>query len=158
MGVSELAVSYERNFGSVEFLKAVCSAVNKVLVNKGVVTQDELGDALSLELQDRIVSAARPTREQEAPQRATRDGCAGDPDFKVLAGKVEQLWTDVYSSSVSDLEGNRPKRQTLRGAVLGLVEQNNAHSRAYSALVSGDTRAESVVVSEVEPPKPPWAA
>ena len=53
------AVEYERRHGSIALLKACGSALNKLLVSKGIVTESELIAALERGLD----SSQRPTTE-----------------------------------------------------------------------------------------------
>ena len=51
--LEELAKAFEEKHGSSEFIKAACSVVNKLLVDKGLVTADELREYMKDELHRR---------------------------------------------------------------------------------------------------------
>lgn len=46
------AAQFEEEFGTNALLKASVSALNKLLVSKGIVTEQELQDALNIEIAD----------------------------------------------------------------------------------------------------------
>ena len=50
--VKDLAVRFEKEYGSDTLLKAAMSAMNKMLVNKGICTQDEIREYLVRELDE----------------------------------------------------------------------------------------------------------
>ena len=198
MDLPELAVQYEKTHGSVEFLKAVGSVINKLLVDKGLVTADEIKNAFVSELTMRnIGSVSKSLSENQVPttnymqvvkcecgeemicfcgrckgcgkmrtepkesvhqekseqqeKAALVGSCATDGDFRVLANKVDQLWTEIFCSSVQTLgdkgETHKPARQTIRGAVLDLCAVNNV--RVDNPCINPSPK--------VDPPKAPWS-
>ena len=69
-------------------------------------------------------------------------------DFKVVAGKVNQLWTEVFLES--DRAGGKLPRQTIKGAVDALCRQNNDTITTWTGTTGKHAHR------MVEQPKAPW--
>jgi len=57
-------LTFEKDFGSIELLKAIITAQNRILISKGLITEKELQTTLQIELKSRRPRLERDANEQ----------------------------------------------------------------------------------------------
>jgi len=85
------ACNYERVNGSVAFLKACGSSINHLLVNKGLVTADDISEAISAEIDSLNAEFEDTVSKHEA--ESVKTGMPGTDGPKLTDDEVKRIQT-----------------------------------------------------------------